>query len=66
MSTPEMRDAIQKVLGRMGYSGANVTISSSPALSNETDITFHFVNNDVTSIKISINSTNNGYFSINI
>jgi hypothetical protein len=41
MSTPEMRDAIQKVLGRMGYSGANVTISTSPLLSNETDITLN-------------------------
>jgi len=46
---------------RIGTIGSNINKED-----NETDITFHFVNNDVTSIKISINSDNNGYFSINI
>jgi len=41
MSGPEIRDAIQKVLTRMGYNGANVSVSSMPSLSTEVEITLN-------------------------
>ena len=39
LSGPDIRDALNQVLTRMGYNGANVMVETSAALSDETAVT---------------------------